>query len=198
MRGEQVGILSTATSIGAALMLPPAHIELTWGVLNLIQKRWRSFRRADYRIIALAAILPDLIDKPLAIFVFPHWNATLLFAHSLLAHLGLWSLAAARGRTRRALPYLLAFSGHLIADRIWKFPRTLFWPLRGREFERWRNVGSPRAFGQAYFRALFQYPYLTLSEIAGVIAILWLVRDRKLTTGADLRRFLRTGRAGEG
>lgn len=178
-------------------MLPPAHVQLTWGMLNTIQRRWRTFRRADYRLIALAAILPDLIDKPLAIFAFPHWNATLLFSHTLLAHLGVWGLAAATGRLRRGLPYLLAFSGHLVADRIWRFPRTLFWPLRGRGFEKWKNVGSPKAFGQAYFRALFEYPYLTLAEIAGIIATVWLIRDRKLTTGARLWRFLRTGRIEE-
>ena len=178
-------------------MLPPAHVQLTWGFLNFIQRRWRAFRRADYRLIALAAVLPDLIDKPLAVFVFPHWNAALLFTHTLLTHLGVWSVAAAAGRLRQGLPYLLAFSGHLIADRTWKFPRTLLWPLKGREFHTWQNVGSPKAFGRAYLKALFEYPYLTLAEMAGFVAFIWLIRDRRLGDGARLRRFLRSGQVEE-
>lgn len=174
-------------------MLPPAHVQLTWGALNWLQRRWRSFRHADYRLVAVAAVLPDLIDKPLAVFVFPRWNAALLFAHTLLAHLGVWGAAAATGNLRRGLPYLLAFSGHLLADRIWKFPLTLFWPLKGRRFQPWQHVGSPKAFGRAYVKALGQYPYLTLAEGAGLLASLWLVWDRGLLRRERLLRWLRSG-----
>jgi hypothetical protein len=175
-------------------MLPSGHVELTWGLLNLAQRRWRAFAQADYRLAALAAVLPDLIDKPLAVFVFPNSKAALLYAHTLLAHLGAWGVAAATGRLPRALPYLLAFSGHLLLDRIWKFPRTFLYPLRGNRFHAWRDMGSPKRFWQAYIAALGEYPYLTIAEVAGAFALAWLVRDRGLMRRAALARFLRTGR----
>lgn len=178
-------------------MLPSGHVALTWGLLNLVQRRWRAFAQADYRLVALAAVLPDLIDKPLAVFVFPKSKAALLYAHTFLAHLGAWGLAAALGRLPRALPYLLAFSGHLVFDRIWKFPRTFLYPFRGNRFHPWRDMGSPKRFWQAYVAALSEYPYLTLAEAAGLVALAWLARDRKLTRRAALGRFLRTGRLAE-
>jgi hypothetical protein len=178
-------------------MLPPGHIEITWGILNLIQRRLRAFTHADYRLVALAAVLPDLIDKPLAIFVFPETKATLLYAHTLLAHLGAWGAAAVTGRLRRALPYLLAFSGHLLLDRIWRFPRTLFYPLRGSRFHAWRDMSSPLLFWKGYVTALWEYPYLTIAEVVGALAVIWFARDRGLYRRGALARFLRTGRVAE-
>ena len=89
-------------------MLPTGHIEWTWAGLNLIQRRTGLFEDADYRIVALAVMMPDLIDKPLAWFVFPDANAALFFGHTLLLHGLVWGFAAATGRWRRWLPYLLA------------------------------------------------------------------------------------------
>jgi len=60
-------------------MLPTGHIEWTWAGLNLIQRRTGLFEDADYRIMALAVMAPDLLDKPLAWFVFPDANAALFF-----------------------------------------------------------------------------------------------------------------------
>ena len=67
-------------------MLPPAHIEFTWAGLNLLQRQTGLFPEADYRLMALAAVLPDLIDKPLATFVLTDSNAALLFGHTVLLH----------------------------------------------------------------------------------------------------------------
>ncbi|MCC7353838.1 MAG: metal-dependent hydrolase [Anaerolineae bacterium] len=174
-------------------MLPSGHVEITWGILNLVQRRLRAFAHADYRLVALAAVLPDLIDKPLAVFAFPKTKATLLYAHTLLAHLGAWGAAAASGQLRRTLPYLLAFSGHLLLDRIWRFPRTLFYPFQGRRFHAWRDMSSPLLFWKGYLTALWQYPYLSIAEVVGVVALAWLVRDRGLHQRGTLARFLRTG-----
>ncbi len=50
-------------------MLPSGHVEFTWAALNLLQRQAGLFEDADYRLAALAAVLPDLLDKPLATFV---------------------------------------------------------------------------------------------------------------------------------
>jgi len=172
-------------------MLPPAHIEFTWGILNLLQKRG-FFRKADYRLMALAALLPDLIDKPLAVFVLRESKAALLFSHTLLAHLLVW--AAVLKRKKRWLPYALAFSGHLLADRIWEFPQTLLFPLKGKRFHQWRNVGSPRAFWRAYADVIMEHKELIVYELVGLFLLAWMVKDRKLTTRERWKHFLLKGR----
>ncbi|MBC7223509.1 MAG: metal-dependent hydrolase [Anaerolineae bacterium] len=175
-------------------MLPPAHVELTWGVLQWLQDRG-LFREADYRVVALAALLPDLVDKPLAVFAFPKAGAALLFAHTLLLHGVAWAVLAVR-RAWRWLPYALAFSGHLVADRMWGFGQTLWWPFRGWKFHQWRHVGSPSDFLEAYSDIVREEPKLLLFEVAGLAALAWFVVRNRLWEPARLWAFLRTGRPG--
>ena len=47
-------------------MLPVGHIAYTWGALTWLQSKGIA-RNVDYRGAALAALLPDLIDKPLSL-----------------------------------------------------------------------------------------------------------------------------------
>ncbi|MGQ9586311.1 MAG: metal-dependent hydrolase [Anaerolineae bacterium] len=173
-------------------MLPTAHVEWTWGALRLLQEKG-LFREADYRGVALASILPDLIDKPLAVFVFPRSGAALLFAHTLLLHLALWGVLGLR-RAWKYLPYALALSGHLVADRMWGFGQTLWWPLRGFRFHQWRHVGSPSDFWQAYADIVREEPKLVLFELVGLIALGWLVWREQLWKPSRLLQFLWTGR----
>jgi hypothetical protein len=177
-------------------MLPTAHVEFTWAAANGLQRlssdpRWKD---VDYRLLALAAVLPDLIDKPLAVFAFPDSHAALLYGHTLLFHAVLWAATAATGRMRRGLPYLMALSGHLVADRIWGFPRTLLWPLRGRQFHEWKDVGSPQAFVQAYVDIIRDEPKLLAFEAVGLVLLAWVIADRRLYRGRRLRRLLHTGK----
>lgn len=175
-------------------MLPTAHVEFTWAVLNLLQKEVGLFADADYRLAALAALLPDLIDKPLATFVLTDAEAALLYGHTALLHGGVWLAAAAAGQLGRSLPYLLAFSGHLLADRMWSFSQTLLWPLRGRRFHHWKHVGSPQAIVQAYAKIIRDEPLLLTFEAVGALLLLWFVLDRRLWQPEQLAAFLRTGR----
>jgi len=175
-------------------MLPSGHVEFTWAGLNLLQRRTGRFTDADYRLAAACAVLPDLIDKPLATFVLTDANAALLYGHTVLVHGGVWLAAAAAGRLERWLPYLLAFSGHLLADRMWGFAQTLLWPLLGKKFHQWQHVGSPEAIVQAYRDIIVQEPKLIAFEAAGAVLLAWFVHDRQLWQPDRLRRFLRTGR----
>lgn len=174
-------------------MLPPAHVEFTWAALNLLQRQFGLFEGADYRLAALAAVLPDLIDKPLATFVLTDAEAALLYGHTALLHGGVWLAAAAAGQLDRSLPYLLAFSGHLLADRMWSFSQTLLWPLRGRRFHRWKHVGSPQAILRAYARIIRDEPLLLTFEALGALLLAWFVIDRQLWQRDNLAAFVRTG-----
>ncbi len=175
-------------------MLPTGHIEWTWAGLNLIQRRTGLFPDADYRLMALAVLAPDLLDKPLAWFVFPDANAALFFGHTLLLHTLVWGGVFAAGRGRRWLPYLLAFSAHLIQDRMWGFTQTLLWPLRGWSWHPWQHVGTPQEMLHAYLQIIVQEPILITLDAIGAALLIWFLWDRKLFQRERLVSFLRRGR----
>jgi len=175
-------------------MLPTGHVEWTWAGLNAIQRSTGHFVDADYRLIALVTVLPDLIDKPLAWFVFPDANAALFFGHSLLLHGLVWFFAWATGHFRSWLVYLLAFSSHLLADRMWGFTQTLLWPLRGWGWHQWQHVSTPQEMLNAYLEIIVQEPILLVLEALGLLLLTWFIVDRKLMYPPRLLEFLRTGR----
>ena len=176
-------------------MLPTGHIEWTWAGLNLLQRATGRFADADYRKAAAVVLLPDLIDKPLALFLFPNANAALFFGHTLLLHGLVWAFAWATGRLQRWLVYLLAFSGHLLQDRMWGFTQTLLWPLRGLSWHPWQHVGTAQEMVGAYLEVLQSEPILLILDGLGLLLLAWFLYDRRLTTWPRLRAFFRTGRA---
>lgn len=112
--------------------------------LGLTVLAWEAFRRlapagpargATLLAVAVGALLPDLVDKPLGHLVLG-WGTGRLFAHTalfaLLLGLAAW-LAASRGW--RAAPWAaaLAFGTamHLALDATWEAPAVLAWPLLG-------------------------------------------------------------------
>ena len=52
---------------GVIDVLPQSHIAYTWLALSVAQDLFGVAPEADYRLVALAAVGPDLVDKPLAI-----------------------------------------------------------------------------------------------------------------------------------
>jgi len=172
-------------------MLPAGHIEYTWGALNLLQRKARLFEDADYRVAALAALLPDLIDKPLSLLVFTDSKTSQGLAHTLLVHL-LVSLIIFVW-WRKGFVYALAFNAHLLADRIWRYPRTLFFPFLGWQFEPWRFMGSPEAMLDAYAEVV-TYPLIIALESIGLVILAWLVVTYHLYRWENLLVFLVSGR----
>ncbi len=185
-------------------MLPTGHIEFTWAALNLLQRRFGWFPHADYRLVALAAVTPDLLDKPLALTVYRDTQAALFWGHNLWFHLGIWLVAATwawlaghkgwRLRFGRVLPYLLAFSGHLLADRMWGFQESLFYPLGAGYWHPWAHVGAPGAMWSAYVEIIRTTPILIAFEVVGLGLLMWFVWDRRLWAKARLVAWLSTGR----
>jgi hypothetical protein len=172
-------------------MLPQSHVFLAIGLQKFLHDLFPKFPDADYRKVALAAVLPDLVDKPLAIFVFPDLNAGLLFSHAPLFHLLPWLLSALRPGL---LPYALAFTGHIIADRIWFFGDTFWFPLRGFRFHQWQHIGDPRAFASAYKGLFKRRPDLYLYEFGAIALLAWFVISGGLTSRRALSKFVRSGK----
>ena len=114
-----------------------AHLGLTvlaWEALRRVLPARRAMA-APLLAVAVGALLPDLVDKPLGHLVL-HWDAGRLFAHTLLFTLALG--LAAWGAVRRwprtgALLAALAFGAgaHLVLDRMWLEPAVLLWPFLG-------------------------------------------------------------------
>ncbi len=183
-------------------MLPTGHVEFTWAALSLLQRRQGIFAQADYRLLALVAVAPDLMDKPLALTAYRDANAALFWGHNLWLRLVVWAAvwaalsvgASPRHNFRRAAPYLLAFSGHLIADRMWGFQETLFYPLGAGYWHPWVHVGEPAAMLAAYLNIIRTTPILVAFEVIGAVLLVWFIADRRLYKRDRLRVFLRTGR----
>jgi len=105
-----------------------AHLGYTAGAVRIGQKfaLWRSI---DYRLVALMAILPDVIDRPLYVFVIPGSQSGRLFAHTLVFNLVLLAvlLAIRRGLWIYGILPLL----HLIMDLQGLSAHQFFWPFLG-------------------------------------------------------------------
>jgi hypothetical protein len=138
-------------------MLPPRHVAYTLAAINLLQKKIPALKTIDYRWAALAAMGPDLIDKPLAaLYFYRKYKAAVLFAHTLLVHGGL--LAYVLWRKPAWWRYALVFNGHALLDRLWLFPRTCTGPC-------WAGSFIAGANGAAS-RRTSNWPTGTLSPVA--------------------------------
>ncbi len=142
----------------------------------------------DYRLVMLGALLPDLLDKTLGLWLASEisgrtFGHTLLFAVLLLVFsLFILGFTGSRG----LLVLSLASAGHLLMDRMWEAPQTLFWPLYGLPFGgaehdlspdwlRWVQTGTGRAL---------------LGGLGALVLVLFAFR---LCVRGSVLKWLRTG-----
>jgi len=160
-------------------MLPPSHVAYSWLALSITQERLDVAQDADYRLVALAALGSDLIDKPLALaYFYKKYKSAVLFAHT-------WWV------------YAMAFVGHGLLDRVWLFRDTFWWPFLGWRFTVWGKQGAQQEkISQAYWVTFTRRPELWSWEVGGLVALLWFVWRHRLYRVDNLRRFILTGRVG--
>jgi hypothetical protein len=171
-------------------MMPPGHVAVTWGVSTLLQKRPS---RLDYRLLALAAMLPDLIDKPLAMLVFTQAHTSQLVAHSLLFHVAVLVLALLFWR--KQIPCVLAFNGHLLADRMWRHTESFWWPLFGRQtFWEFKVMNSPQAMASVYWDIITRYPEVWVVELLALVFLARFAARYQLYRWPPLKKLLFTGK----
>jgi hypothetical protein len=174
-------------------MLPLGHIAYAWGALRLVQKKAAQFEDADYRVVALAAVAPDLGDKALAVTGLSRhrtgqvWGHTLFFCH-------LPVLIATLFFRRRWLPYALAFNSHLLTDRMWRFRHTLFYPLFGKRFGDWRDLNSLQLLVDAYKEVVREDRLTIPLELGGIAILFWLLVSGRLFRRDRFLAFVRGGR----
>lgn len=169
-------------------MLPVGHVAYVWAALTWLQSHQRA-NGVDYRGAALAALLPDLVDKPLSLSLMSNSGTSQGLSHTLLAQ-ALLSMFVARFKPRW-LPYALICNSHLIADQMWKYPRTLTFPFSGR-LDSWKFMGSPTAMLSAYAEIATR-PAILAVEAVGLILLGWVMHRGRLYRKHALKRLLRTG-----
>jgi inner membrane protein len=152
----------------------------------------RGNTRIDYRVVALASLIPDLIDKPIGrVFFRDGFENGRLFGHTLLLNAAFFCvLFFMRGRRKRQFTLIpLSSLLHLAEDGMWSEPRTFWWPLFGTDFPRLPSDGG--------FWSMFdptRHPGVFVQEGIGLLVIAWLLASHGLLNRAGIRSFLRTGR----
>mgnify|MGYP001094585570 CR=1 FL=1 len=174
-------------------MLPLGHIAYTWAGLTWLQSKGYA-EDVDYRAAAVVALLPDLVDKPLSLTLLSDSGTSQGLSHTLLAH-SLLTVGVSRFKPKW-LSYALIFNGHLLADQMWKYPQTLFFPFSG-ELDSWRFMGTPRAMLAAYVEIVTR-PAILAVEAMGVALLGWVIHRGRLHRRRGLRHLLRTGRLDPG
>ena len=173
-------------------MMPPGHIAATWGVASLIQQNNPRLTRLDYRLLAACALLPDFIDKPLAILVFTQAHTSQLIAHSFLFNLAL--LVIALLWWRKSFPYILAFNAHLIADRMWNHTESFWWPIFGWDvFWDFKPMNTPETMFNVYLDIITRYPQVWVIEIIALLFLGWFIYRHQLYRWGMLKQFMATG-----
>jgi inner membrane protein len=138
----------------------------------------------DIRLLLIGSLLPDIIDKPVGIFLFGETiSSGRIYAHTLL-FLVVISLAGFILYRSYRKNWLLVLSFgtfvHLILDEMWFETETLLWPLYGFAFER-RDINN---WLQWQWNELLTQPGVYIPEIVGgviLIMLVWVVvRNRRV------------------
>ncbi|MBI4288683.1 MAG: metal-dependent hydrolase [Chloroflexi bacterium] len=133
---------------------------------------WRGFlpirEWMDYRLLLVASLLPDIIDKPLGqALLRDTFSYGRIHAHTFLFALitgipGLWLFRT----RRRSWLLILAFGSlmHDLEDQMWRWPSVMWWPLKGWAFPREDLNGW---FGNM-LQALISDPEAFVPELIGI------------------------------
>lgn len=174
----------------------PASSPQVPSVINGIQRHKTSWfaslgSRMDIRLLLIGSLLPDIIDKPLGIYIFPEALSNgRIFSHTILfllvvTMLGIY-LDRSRGKT-----HLLGISfgvlTHLILDQMWRAPRTLFWPIYGLPFDKF---GTTDWIINILHR-MVTYPSDYIPELIGLVILVWFMIT--LVQKRVVLRFIKNG-----
>lgn len=134
----------------------------------------------DYRLIALGALLPLLVDAPIGHRAFGH---SLLFAVVLLVVVMTLTTGGSRLRRRRLLCLPIGVFVGLVLSGAFTQDQVFLWPF----------------LGSAGDHALLPVWWVVLiEELVGLVGWWWIVGLYDLYLESPRREFLRTGRLIEG
>jgi len=181
------------------------HIGISIGIIYLLAYYIHSRKKKedpsasfakniDFRIVIIAAILPDIIDKIVGLIILKEEISNgRLFTHSIVIT-GIFSICLLvfakikSGHILKPLFYISPLYFHLLLDRMWEEPPTLFWPLLGTSFPRLDIEISD------YFTILLSNPYIFVGEVLGILIILTLLIRYRLFIREQFFNFLKDGK----
>jgi hypothetical protein len=135
-------------------------------VWNLVAPR----RQVSTLLAMFGGVLPDLIDKPLALL--PGWDAGRSVAHTVLFTLALFALTRLH---RGFLPIAFGAATHILLDDPSTYLATFAWPFLGPTFTPDDDLSL-----EALHRHITK-PRTGMAEIAGGVLLLSLAADHVRT-----------------
>lgn len=144
------------------------------------QAPWLEFlaTHIDLRLLLVASLLPDIIDKPVGLLFF---NNGRIFSHTLLFLVLISLIGICVYRRSGKVSFLVLPFGvftHLILDEMWRSPQTLLWPVYGFAFERMEVVHyhwTPAMLYNMLYASLIN-PRVLIPELIGLAVVLWFAR----------------------
>ncbi|MDH3307371.1 MAG: metal-dependent hydrolase [Acidimicrobiia bacterium] len=147
--------------------------------------------KVDIRFLVTGAVLPNLVDKPLA-WLLPAWGADRLIGHSLLFSTTIMVgvlIGTRRGRRRRAwMAMAIGAMIHLVLDGMWASAGTFLWPFLGWSFDQTSATWWTDLPGRLLV------PLVAVKEVAGVAYLAYLWNKTGLSDATVRSRFVATGR----
>lgn len=150
---------------------------------------WRQLGPIDYRLVLIASVLPDIMDKTPWLFasssIFPSGRD---YGHTFLFNLLLFICSLILLKYKKSWLLIISVSSiiHLILDQMWDMPVTLWWPLLG-PFQMVETTG----WLSNIIHALFSDPGTYIPEIIGLIII--SILGCRLIVKKSVLNFIRTG-----
>ena len=188
-------------------MLILAHVGYTVGVTLVADAKTQRRLSPDYRLIAIMAIAPDIIDRALFVFVLPSAMSARLIAHTLLFQLIFVALIVLM--RRKWWIYGAASAFHLLLDTPWNpssWVMQVLWPLLGSQLSAINIDLSSSYIAVPYQNWIFSRsqealaPYFSaplsawMLELGGALVLVTVIYCRALYDRSRLWPFLVAGR----
>lgn len=125
----------------------------------------------DYRLLVLASMLPDIIDKPMGqVFLKDTFNYGRIYGHTLVfvlitGILGMWVFK----KWGKGWLLIMAFGSfmHDMEDQSWRWPQVLLWPLKGWGFPK----EDLNVWLSGVYRAIVTEPDVFIPELVGIVIL---------------------------
>lgn len=186
-------------TVGAAWALGHSYDKLqarkpsTEAGTNKLQ---RLASKIDYRVVLIGSILPDIIDKPLGLWILHgEYGGGRSFCHTLLFALLLILGGLIWYKKKRGILLLtlaLANITHLVLDEMWLCKETLLWPALGLSFHSADSTDISNWFSNLW-NGFITNPGAYIPEIIGAFAI-FLLTITFLTRKGKLWLFIKNGK----
>lgn len=150
-----------------------------WFLGTAVVAVWFVFRddRFDYRVLALGALAPDIIEIPAGRALFMH---SVLTSVAVLVAVMVFSRRGSL-RRRRWLALPIGMFLHLVFDGVFNNTALFWWPLAGFNIDSFSVPSMDRM------------QWNIVLELCGIGLLMWMWKVNALSNAASRQHFLKTG-----